>query len=109
MNMGTLATIAHQAPANYCLIIVDNKAYGSTGNQPTCTAQKTDLAAVARGAGNREVKRVKSIVQLRTALRLLKNKSSIIVAETDCSAEPAPVIPLTPLQIRDRFMGKIRK
>ena len=35
MNLGSLTTIAHHAPHNYCLIIIDNKSYGSTGNQPT--------------------------------------------------------------------------
>jgi hypothetical protein len=31
--------------------MVDNGAYGSTGDQPTHTSGKTDLAAMARGAG----------------------------------------------------------
>jgi sulfopyruvate decarboxylase subunit beta len=51
MNLGTLTTIANCGPANYTLLIVDNGAYGSTGDQPTHTSGKTDLAAMARGAG----------------------------------------------------------
>jgi len=35
MNLGTLVTIAREAPPNLCLIVIDNRVYGSTGNQPT--------------------------------------------------------------------------
>ena len=51
MNLGTLATVANRAPGNYTLLIVDNGAYGSTGDQPTYTSGKTNLAAMARAAG----------------------------------------------------------
>ena len=53
MNLGTLATIAHHAPENYLLVILDNCCYGSTGSQPTCTHLGTDLAALATGGGSR--------------------------------------------------------
>ena len=49
MNLGTLATIAHYAPENYLLVILDNCCYGSTGSQPTCTHLGTDLFALAQG------------------------------------------------------------
>ncbi|MGI9507159.1 MAG: thiamine pyrophosphate-dependent enzyme, partial [Geminicoccaceae bacterium] len=39
MNLGTLSTIARAAPRNFILLIVDNGSYGSTGDQPTQTAQ----------------------------------------------------------------------
>ena len=35
MNLATLVTIKNQNPKNYILIILDNGAYGSTGNQET--------------------------------------------------------------------------
>ncbi len=109
MNLGSLATIANYAPSNYCLIIIDNKAYGSTGNQPTHTAQETDLVKIACGAGNKNVKRVKTIVELRHVLKTFKKKCSIIVAETGLQAEEVPIIPLTPVEIKKQFMGEIRK
>ena len=58
MNLGTLATIAHHAPENYLLVILDNCCYGSTGSQPTCTHLGTDLAALAVAAGVKNVKEV---------------------------------------------------
>jgi len=109
MNLGSLATIAHHAPANYCLVIVDNKAYGSTGNQPTYTAKKTDLEKIAKGAGNKHVIRVKTISALRLALKKYQGVCEIIVAETDTEAREIPIIPHSPLFIKERFMKEIRK
>ncbi len=109
MNLGSLATIANYAPRNYCLIIIDNKAYGSTGNQATNTSRVTDLVKIASGAGNRNVKRVKTIAELRSVLKTFKKKCSVIVAETDQHAEEVPIIPLTTTEIKERFMGEIHK
>ncbi|WP_370575356.1 thiamine pyrophosphate-dependent enzyme, partial [Methanomethylovorans sp.] len=55
MNLGSLATIASQKPANYLLVVIDNGTYGSTGDEPTATSMYTDLTAMAKGAGIREV------------------------------------------------------
>ena len=55
MNLGTLATIAHHAPQNYLLVVLDNCCYGSTGSQPTCTHLGTDLFALAKAAGVKKV------------------------------------------------------
>ena len=108
MNLGSLATIARCAPANYCLVIVDNKAYGSTGNQPTCTAGKADLVKVAQGAGTSAVRRVKTISALRRAMKLFSQKNLIIIAETDTKTEEVPLIPLTPVAIKVRFMKEVK-
>jgi len=109
MNLGSLATIAHHCPENLCLVIIDNKAYGSTGNQPTYTASKTDLAGVAKGAGNKTVVRVKTITALRKALQRFEHQVAIIIAETRSGNEEVPVIPLEPTAIKQRFMDALSK
>ncbi len=68
MNLGTLATIAHYAPENYLLVILDNCCYGSTGSQPTCTHLGTDLAALALAAGVKSVRKVDNLDDLPLAL-----------------------------------------
>jgi len=102
MNMGTLATIASQEPDNYLLVIVDNGAYGSTGNQPTATSKNTDLAAVAKGAGNKNVYVVATPEDLRETLRSTDN--GIIVVKAEPGNTDAPVIEMTPEVILKRFM-----
>ncbi|HET7265894.1 MAG TPA: thiamine pyrophosphate-dependent enzyme [bacterium] len=51
MNLGALATVAMVAPQNLTVIVWDNGTYQITGGQAAATAEATDLAVVARGAG----------------------------------------------------------
>jgi thiamine pyrophosphate-dependent acetolactate synthase large subunit-like protein len=53
MNLGTLTTIAAQAPENLTVIIWDNGLYQITGKQKTATSSVTDIVAVAAGCGIR--------------------------------------------------------
>ena len=54
MGLGSLATIANEAPGNLAVLVMDNGAYTETGGQPTATASVTDLQTIAHGAGFRE-------------------------------------------------------
>ena len=51
MSLGVLTTIANQQPANLAIIVLDNQAYMETGGQPSATAGRTDLQAVALACG----------------------------------------------------------
>ena len=51
MNLGSLCTIATQAPRNFALVVWDNEVHMTTGGQPTATAFRSSLAGLARGAG----------------------------------------------------------
>jgi sulfopyruvate decarboxylase subunit beta len=51
MNLGSLCTIATEAPKNYALVVWDNEVHQTTGGQPTATSVRSSLAAIARGAG----------------------------------------------------------
>ena len=109
MNLGSLTTIAHHSPHNYCLIIIDNKSYGSTGNQPTYTTHKTDLEKIARAAGIPEVKTVNNLEDLQKTLDLHQDESLVLIAKTDTSKANAPHIPLLPGFIKKRFMDEAMK
>ena len=51
MNLNCLPTVAQVAPRNLTIVVWDNSAYQITGIQQTPTADRTDLVAVAQGAG----------------------------------------------------------
>ncbi|HVB64873.1 MAG TPA: thiamine pyrophosphate-dependent enzyme [Nitrolancea sp.] len=51
MNLNCLPTVAQVAPRNLTIVVWDNSAYQITGVQQTPTAERTDLVAVAQGAG----------------------------------------------------------
>jgi sulfopyruvate decarboxylase subunit beta len=103
MNLGTLATIANHAPDNYLLIILDNCCYGSTGSQPTCTSQRTDLALVARAAGVQQVRTVTTPDGLFDAL----SSRGVVVARVEPGNADVPLIDITPEHIIERFMGSL--
>ena len=67
MNLGALCTIAATAPPNYALIVWDNEVHQTTGGQPTATASRADLAAIARGAGVDKALAVRTEDELRRA------------------------------------------
>lgn len=105
MNLGSLATIASQKPPNYLLIIIDNGTYGSTGDEPTATSLYTDLAAIARGAGIREVYTTKTseyLIQLMNEV-----KSGVIVVKVKPGNAEVPNIDISPQTILERFMEEM--
>jgi len=52
LSLYNLPTLANLNPPNLVAFVFDNEVYGGTRiSQPSATAGKTDLAAVARGAG----------------------------------------------------------
>jgi sulfopyruvate decarboxylase subunit beta len=51
-NLGILATLGNERPANLLVVVWDNECYLSIGGPPTHTSSgRVDLAAIARGAG----------------------------------------------------------
>ena len=51
MGMGSLATVAAQAPDNLAVVVLDNGQFGETGAQRSHTGHGTNLAAVAAACG----------------------------------------------------------
>lgn len=51
MGIGSLATIAVQAPANLGILVIDNECFEETGGQAGLTAGGVDIAGIARAAG----------------------------------------------------------
>ena len=109
-NLATLATIANNPRANYTLLIVDNGSYGSTGDQPTYAGQKTSLAAVARACGCEHVvecQAANTAQTLQTALD--SDQMTIIIASCQSGNIDVPVIEMSPVMIRERFMAEVRR
>jgi sulfopyruvate decarboxylase subunit beta len=100
MNLGTLATIAHHAPQNYLLVILDNCCYGSTGSQPTCTHLGTDLLALAKAAGVENVREVERAEDLPEALL----SQGVVIVRVEAGNAMVPIISLSPEEIIERFM-----
>lgn len=85
MNLGSLTTIATVAPPNLLVIVWDNGSYALTGGQATPTAGRTDLAAVATGAGIAAVASAHDLAGFEEALTRLLDRPgpALLVARVE--------------------------
>ncbi len=104
MNMGSLVTVFANNPRNLTWIIIDNGAYGSTGNQDTY-AQEIDLVDVAKGVGFKNAFNFEDI-DLKDVIE--SDDVSFIVYNTEAGNSTAPIIDLEPIDIKNRFMNAIK-
>ena len=107
MNMGTLATIGLVRPKNYMLIIIDNKAYGSTGFQRSFTADNLRLEDVATGSGVEKVVVITEQEQIASTISSLLKEDGPHVIVIKCEPgmpDGIGVIPIDGMAVRDRFM-----
>ena len=68
MGLGSLATVAVQAPANLTIVVFDNEHYGETGMQLSATADEADIAAIATGCGFKSAFNIDNDKELKKAL-----------------------------------------
>lgn len=103
MNLGSLSTIAHFGPENYTLVVLDNRVYASTGNQPSHTALGTDLAAIAAACGIASVVTVETPPALREAIDGPAQGPRVVIALVDPGNAEVPTIPFSATKILERF------
>ena len=106
MNLGSLATVANMSPENLIWFAIDNRSYGSTGDQRTWTAGKTDLSALAKGAGIEQVYKVNCDEGLKESIGSLSSRKGPLFVHITASPGSGHLkpIPLDPISIRNRFM-----
>lgn len=74
MGLGSLNTVATQAPANLTIVCIDNGTHGETGGQEGHTAQRTNLAMIAQGSGIPSVLEITSADQIAAAHDFIRNQ-----------------------------------
>jgi thiamine pyrophosphate-dependent acetolactate synthase large subunit-like protein len=64
MNLGSLVTIAGQAPKNLVHVVLEGRTYDTSGGQPTPGEGRVELAAMAKGAGYRQAASIETEAEL---------------------------------------------
>jgi thiamine pyrophosphate-dependent acetolactate synthase large subunit-like protein len=105
MGLGSLATIAVDAPRNLVIVVLDNEHYGETGMQPAHTGRGVDLAAIARAAGFADATVARADSDVEALARRLFTAPGPLFATIKVSAEtPALVLPARDgAYLRSRF------
>lgn len=109
MNLGSLSTIANNKPNNLTLIVIDNGAYGSTGNQKTYTSKNTSLETIAKGAGFKSIITISNEDEIIPLLKGLGKGCHFVKIETLPGNAQVENVPLKPEQLKTRFMKFISK
>lgn len=111
MGIGSLATIAHQAPKNLSIVVQDNEHYGETGMQETATRHGTDLVKMAEGAGIKQtmlVTKPEEVPALKAAIRR-KDGPFFAVAKIDAASLPLVLPPregaILQARMREHLLG----
>ncbi|MDL2246732.1 sulfopyruvate decarboxylase subunit beta [Methanobrevibacter sp. OttesenSCG-928-K11] len=100
MNLGSIVTVVNQNPQNLTWVLLNNASYGSTGNQDTY-AQDTDLLKIAKSAGLNSY----DFNEIDLKEVLTSNELSFINFPIEKgNNESAGIIPLSPEEIKKRFM-----
>jgi len=106
MNPNALISAGALDPRNLTIIAIDNAAYGSTGNQETCTLSQVDLELLAKGCGIMDTVKVHTEDELKKALMRKTGFIHVIAPQVNAKCLE---IPLSAKEIRDRFMGAMRE
>ncbi len=104
MNPNALTAIGAYNPGNLSVLAIDNAAYGSTGNQQTCTATDIDLELLAIASGIKETSKVHTEAELKEALFHKVNFIHVIVKPVNAKCKE---IPISAREIKQRFMKAI--
>jgi sulfopyruvate decarboxylase beta subunit len=109
LGSSILPVVAAAAPKNLTIVGLDNGVFGSTGNQPRPGRDSADLHLMAMAAGFEKTFTVHEPWELEAALRASAGGGpSFIHVRILPGNTNVPNIPLSPAEIRDRFMGAVR-
>ncbi len=105
MGMGSLATVAVQAPDNLAIAVFDNERYGETGMQATATAHRADLAGIAKASGIPLTATVREQAELDAAVpqMLTAPGPSLFVIKVRAEKLPFVLPPKDGAYLKDRF------
>jgi sulfopyruvate decarboxylase len=104
MNPNVLASVAQEKPDNLTIVCFDNSAHGSTGNQKTYS-ECMDLELLAKVYGIENTAKVSTPDGLLKALEAKGKGPRFIHAVILAKNADVPNIPLSPKDIKDRFMA----
>lgn len=90
MGIGSLAAIANAPCTNLAILVLDNQAFGETGQQMGLTAGSTDIRAMAEGAGIRKTMSPNDQDDIEKLGKFLFDEPgpALAVAKTELSDDP---------------------
>jgi sulfopyruvate decarboxylase len=108
LGTGILPVIGSERPENLTIFCLDNGAFGSTGNQLTPAYQITDLELFAIASGFKNTWKARDERELEQVISCLGKGPNFVHILLKPGNANVKNIPMTPHQIRDRFIKAFR-
>jgi len=110
-NAATLSTIASQKPENLTVFCLDNGTWGTTGDQLTNAYNIADMELMAKSLGIENTEKAQTVEELKTLLRSISEEIGPMFVHVIVKPGNANVkdIPLSPAQIKQRFMKALKQ
>ncbi len=111
MNLGILATLGNEAPANLLTVIFDNSSYESSGGFATHTGENTDIAQMARGGGIERAHTVSELPEFEAIVEgaLSTRGQTFIVAKVEKGTRLSPQRETDGIEDKYNFVRNIEK
>jgi thiamine pyrophosphate-dependent acetolactate synthase large subunit-like protein len=114
LNLGMLCTLGNQRPRNLRVFVMDNACYECIGGYPTPSGGRSDIAAMARGAGVDNAVSVSSPEQLEEEARKAfgADALSYVVCRVEPGTERFPVekrIPWDGFELKYHFIREVER
>ena len=119
MSLGSLATVAAQAPDNLAICVLDNEKFGETGNQATHTSPRnngptdsgagTDLAMIAKGCGIADTGTVRESSDVAALVKDLRIRKGPVFRLVKVMVEKLEFVmpPQDGAHLKDRFRAAL--
>jgi phosphonopyruvate decarboxylase len=111
MHLGSLATVAAAAPANYKHIILNNGCHDSVGGQPT-VGFAVDFLEIARSSGYQGAERAETVAEIENQMKWLQAASGPALLEIRVSRGARHDLgrpTKKPVEIKQAFMEQLKQ
>ncbi len=111
IGLTVLPVMGNRNPGNLIVLVIDNETYEATGGPASFTAGRTDLAAMARGAGVANTFQVRDVAELNAALdaAYTGQGASLINAKIGPATRRVGYAPLEGAENKYRFVRYIER
>jgi len=92
MGIGSLATIGISKAPNLSIVVLDNEAYGETGQQDTATKHGVSLSGIARACGIKDCRDVRTMEEVKALRDRIHEKRGSLFAQIKIDPEKMPLV-----------------
>jgi len=92
MGIGSLATIGISKAPNLSIVVLDNEAYGETGQQDTATKHGVSLSGIARACAIKDSRDVNTMAEVQALRDRIHQGGGSLFAQIKIDPEKIPLV-----------------